>query len=284
MKILVCGSAGFIGQHVCRFFSKQHEVHGVDKPYSGSLMDFVADHQFDVLVNCAGSAVVADSFIYPVRDFEGNVGLVQELLEILRSKSPKTHFVNISSAAVYGNPSITPISEEAPCKPLSPYGYHKWMADKLCEEYSDLFNIKVSVLRVFSAYGPGLKKQLFWDTHQKMASGNILSAWGTGDESRDFIFIDDLVEAIDCVVGNQHNRFDLYNLGSGTEISVRLAIETMAKLYEWKGAISFEGSQHVGYPTRWQADISKIQGMGFQPKVAFTEGLLKYVKWAKEIL
>src|SRR5690606_30834037 len=101
-------------------------------------------------------------------DYESNTGFVMFVLETLRRYSRSTHFINISSAAVYGDTLPTPLNEITPPKPISPYGFHKYMADQICQEFSALFGIKTTVLRAFSVYGPGNTRQLFWDVYNKM--------------------------------------------------------------------------------------------------------------------
>ena len=93
-----------------------------------------------------------------------------------------------------------PIKESSPIRPLSPYGFHKAMAEKLCEEYYTFFGIATCSLRIFSAFGPGLRKQLLWDIYNKSKSLNSIELFGTGNESCDYIYIDDIVRAIELVI------------------------------------------------------------------------------------
>ncbi|MEQ8521306.1 MAG: NAD-dependent epimerase/dehydratase family protein [Vicingaceae bacterium] len=295
MKILVLGSSGFIGRNTTKAFSQKNQVFAIDRlnqPESNGSLRPAFDlernksllllNNFDVLINCAGSGHVSNSFTDPFNDFQSNTALVAGLLSLLAKYSPSTHFINISSAAVYGNPISNPIDETCKTQPLSPYGFHKLMADQICQEYATLFGIKVSVLRVFSAFGPGLRKQLFWDTHCKFGQTQQIQAFGTGNESRDFIFIDDLVQALDKIVKFQIEMFGLFNVGSGKAITISEAIATFAKVYGWNGEILFDKSSLTGYPDNWQADISKIQSLGFQPQFTLEEGLIKYAEWLKK--
>jgi dTDP-glucose 4,6-dehydratase/UDP-glucose 4-epimerase len=180
MNILVIGSKGFIGSHcVTNFLSKGFNVIGCDvtdvkeKNYislpsvNHDFNEIFTNHQFDYCINAAGSAHVEYSFKFPERDFELNVSLVINLLGAIKNHCPACKFINFSSAAVYGNPSSTPIMEALEPKPVSPYGYHKLLSENLLYEYHRFFNIKTCSLRVFSVYGEGLKKQLFWDIYNK---------------------------------------------------------------------------------------------------------------------
>jgi len=84
----------------------------------------------------------------------------------------KCKYLHISSAAVYGNPKQLPVKETDNCQPLSPYGWHKWMSELICQEYFRLYNIRSLIVRPFSVYGPGLRKQLFWDLYGKAFGKN----------------------------------------------------------------------------------------------------------------
>jgi hypothetical protein len=182
LRILIIGSKGFIGSHTIRFLSETmgHECWGCDVivDYNNSRY-FLADStngdfnelftaiEFDVCVNCSGAASVPDSLQHPFRDFSLNTFNVIKILEAIRKHTPTCRFINLSSAAVYGNPLRLPISEKDECRPVSPYGLHKLSAEALCKEYYDYFKIRTCSLRIFSAYGNGLQKQIFWDIAKK---------------------------------------------------------------------------------------------------------------------
>jgi len=112
----------------------------------------------DFFLNASGAASVPFSFDDPLIDYQLNVINVMKMLEAIRIESPETAFINISSAAVYGTPSQLPVSEDADVDPISPYGWHKRHSELLCSEYANLYGLKTCSMRVFSAYGPGLRK------------------------------------------------------------------------------------------------------------------------------
>ncbi len=299
MKLLIIGSNGFIGGNALAFFERNgHEVVGCDivlekdlqAKYKTVLLDPVqpdyenlfADHSYDVCINASGFAHVGFSFDNPEKDFELNVLNVNKLLVAIRKYNPKCKFINLSSAAVYGNPIKLPISEQADVKPLSPYGFHKLQSEYLLTEYHKFFGLHTCSLRIFSAFGPRLKKQLFWDLYQKSLQGSHVELFGTGEESRDFIFIEDLLQAINLIIYNSPFEGDIINAASGYETKVKDAVQTFYQLLDTTLTFSFSGRVKLGDPNNWQADISKLKRVGFNPTYSLEKGLKSYVKWLKE--
>ncbi|NNE14183.1 MAG: NAD-dependent epimerase/dehydratase family protein [Saprospiraceae bacterium] len=292
MKILIIGSKGFIGAHCVSYFSKAHAVWQCDV-----VSDYVSDNYFivdatnadyanvfqsqnyDLCINCSGAASVPDSIKNPHRDFTLNVVNVHKQLDAIRQYNPNCKYINFSSAAVYGNPTELPIKEAAETHPISPYGHHKKLAEAVCETFYKAYNISTCSLRIFSAYGPGLQKQLFWDLNKKAAGHTSVSLFGTGDETRDFIYISDLLEAINTVVNTSSFRSDVINVASGKESAIKDVVATFYGLLSKEVSYNFRGEEREGDPSHWQADISKLQQFGFQPKVSIEDGLKHYVAW-----
>lgn len=295
MKILVLGSKGFIGSHCVNYFLlKGNEVIGCDviesseenyisfKSLEGNFTALFKKYSFDYCINAAGSAHVNYSFLHPEKDFELNVFLVISVLGVIKNSCPDCHFINFSSAAVYGNPFSLPIPENADTKPLSPYGYHKLLSEKVLFEYFNFFNLKTCSLRVFSAYGEGLKKQLFWDLYNKSLNQETINLYGTGNESRDFIYIHDLVVAVEIIMKKAKFTGEIYNIANGEEISIREAAACFLNELQWKGDLRFSGEIKIGDPINWKADIRKIQELGYQKTYNLEMGLKRYCKWLKE--
>lgn len=294
MKILIIGSKGFIGSHCKDYFQRKHEVWGCDivldyndKQYiviDSIDTDFASvfnRHKFDLCLNCSGAANVPFSLEKPLNDFGLNVLNVARILDAIRLYSPQCKFVTMSSAAVYGNPVTLPIKKDFILSPVSPYGYHKVMAEHICEEYYRFWGVKTCCLRIFSAYGPGLKKQLFWDLYNKLKNNEVIDLWGTGNETRDFIYISDLVRAIECVVENSDFNAAVVNVANGIPISVRDATETFIRIMNFEKPIKFKNEERKGDPIYWQADITDLEKWGYKPNVSLENGLKSYIKWIK---
>jgi UDP-glucose 4-epimerase len=294
MKILIIGSTGFIGSHCLESFSIENEVYTVDTSPSRKLNHFQIDPfnpnfdlifkniAFDICINCVGSANVAYSFEHPYNDFRLNVAIVINILTSIKQYAPTCKFINFSSASVYGNPETLPIKENAILKPLSPYGFHKLQSEILLTEYHRFFGLKTCSLRVFSAFGERLKKQLFWDLYCKSINNKSVVLYGTGSESRDFIYIKDLISAIEIIIRNAQFFGEAINVASGVETSIAEAAQLFVNNYNNDLKINFNGETKTGDPLNWKADISILKSYGFEPKFNVQMGIKNYVAWLKQ--
>ena len=296
MKVLIIGSKGFIGQHLRKYLiSEQHEVWGADvvvdyvHPENYFLIDasnsdyhFIFQEQvFDICINCSGAASVPDSLQHPVRDFNLNAANVFKLLDAIRLYQPTCKFINLSSAAVYGNPQVLPIPEDALVAPVSPYGFHKRMSEEVCEEFFRFFGIATVSLRIFSAYGEGLKKQLFWDLFQKTKTGGDIILFGTGKESRDFIYINDLVQAIYLVSRYAIFNGQAINIGNGEEVLIEDCVKIFYSFFDKSVQYNFIGKGRTGDPNNWVADITALKQIGYHQQYQLAGGLKNYYEWIK---
>lgn len=294
MKFLIIGSEGFIGKYcVNHFMSLNHEVHGIDVcDISGpnyhylkktSETDFYVSLltiEFDVVINCAGNSNVPISFNNPVFDFELNSYETIKILNAIKNCSKPTKYLHLSSAAVYGNPQAIPIMENSRLSPVSPYGYHKMIAEHICMEFVTNFNCNVSIVRPFSVYGPGLKKQMFWDWYLKIISkSNHLELMGTGNESRDYIFIIDLVRAIELIIDKGSFAGEVYNIASGSETFIKDMAELFFSFPEHKYEYRFNNFLREGDPINWKADISKLRALGFDLHYSLDAGISELQNW-----
>lgn len=288
MKILVIGSGGFIGSHLARDLADRFEVRtastgaGADYRLSPTTPDFnglLEASMPDVCVSCMGAASPIGSFQSPVDDFNLNVLKLHRLLDAVRVSGRGVKLIHLSSAAVYGNPATLPVREDAAIRPLSPYGWHKAQAEMLCSEYSALGWVGTHSLRIFSAYGPGLKRQLLWDALSRAQGASQLTLFGTGEETRDFIYVSDVSEAIATIASNGAFDGSAVNVAAGRALTIRFVVETLLDAAGWRGELSFGGQQRAGDPLFWQADISTLSRMGFQPMVAPQTGLANFANW-----
>jgi len=287
MKILIIGSKGFIGSYLVGYFSKRCEVWEMDIVLDYNNPRFISfedmeKHKFDFCINCSGAANVSFSLQNPYNDFNLNTFNVFKFLENIRLHNPDCKYINISSAAVYGNPIELPIKENAPLAPVSPYGYHKLQSEQICEEFNRFFGIKTVSLRVFSAYGEGLRKQLFWDLYQKFTKESAIELWGTGEESRDFIHINDIAQIVELAMQRSSFNAQVVNVANGEQVKISEAVDTFHKLLGTNKSYSFNNKSTVGYPINWEADISLIKNWRYKKNVYLEHGLEQYIKWVKQ--
>lgn len=292
MKILVIGAAGFLGRQCIHYLQKkQYEVSGADiiapatfllDKHDTDFSQIFKENSFDVCINASGAASVPFSLETPKVDFELNTGNVLKILEAIRIYNPECFFINFSSAAIYGNPETLPITESMKAAPMSPYGWHKHYAEQICKEYALFFNIKVCSLRVFSAYGPGLKKQFFWDLFNKLEKQQEVELFGTGNESRDFIYVEDITKCVELIIENRHFLPENINVASGVETSISDAAQIFAKLLNKGNQVRFGGEVRLGDPLNWKADIKILQSIGFKSKYTIEQGLQEYILWLRK--
>ena len=226
-----------------------------------------------VVFHAAGGSSVGASIADPEGDLQRTVGSLRETLAFLKSEAPLARLVYPSSAAVYGAAEPGPVPETAWLQPISPYGRHKLQAE---------FDIATSgvnavVLRFFSLYGPGLRKQLLWDLGQRLAARpGQLELSGTGEELRDFLFIDDAVRLVGLAATGPRM---ILNGGRGEAVSVREAAGALARALGLEVRIGFSGEARAGDPQALVADVSTARAAGFEPTVGFEDGVRRYAKW-----
>ncbi|MCL2051997.1 MAG: NAD-dependent epimerase/dehydratase family protein [Lachnospiraceae bacterium] len=299
-KILITGISGFIGSNLAgKFLSLDHEIIGWDispvnidnvKYTYLNMLDYQAvfmslgKSKPDIIIHCAGSADVNSSILNPHHDLALNVGITHNLLFAVHSlRMTDVRIVFLSSAGVYGNPNELPINEKEILKPLSPYALHKMMSEEICLYFRQNYSIDIKIARLFSAYGRGLKKQIFWDMYTKAQATRKLNMFGTGSESRDYIHIKDITEAV-CLISFFAAEHDyLFNIANGEEISILKAAECFAHHMQLANTdISFSGEVREGDPLNWCADITKISALGYKKSISFDKGISDYIKWLNE--
>lgn len=297
---LVTGGYGFLGRAVARKL-KQHGyrvvgvghgrwasdealTHGFDvwltAPVSlSSLMTL--NEPFDLVVHCAGSGSVGYSQTNPLQDFNRTVNSTADLLEYLRLNESRALLVYPSSAGVYGAKDDTPIKESDAPNPISPYGFHKKIAEDLLASYSRNFGTRVAIIRFFSIYGPGLTKQLLWDASVRLSTAQDEAVfWGTGEETRDWIHLADATELI-AKLADSAALFSVVNGATGARVTVETVIHMLRDALGVDAKIMFNGVTKPGDPRFYLADVSRLRDLGLAPTVTLADGLERYARWFK---
>jgi UDP-glucose 4-epimerase len=296
---LITGAAGFLGRYISRQFAAEGwRVVGVDRapPEAVTVRPGATYHRLalpdlglgqllsaerpKLCVHCAGRASVPFSMEQPDVDFHDNTVMTFQLLDMLRRHVPGCRFVLLSSAAVYGNPESLPVSESHRVAPLSPYGFHKRQCEFLCEEFAKVYGLQTASVRIFSAYGPGLRRQVLWDICERILTNRELKLKGTGAESRDFIHAADVARALTLVARLAPCEADVYNLATGREITIRELAKLITTVLRPEMETAFDGTARSGDPRNWRADISKVQALGFAPAIPLEQGIRTVATWA----
>ena len=231
----------------------------------------------EFVFHAAGGSSVGASVADPQADFARTVLSLRETLAFLKQQASAARLIYPSSAAVYGAAATAPLAESAPPAPISPYGRHKLQA----EAEIAASGVQAVILRFFSLYGPGLRKQLLWDLARRLAAKPArLELSGTGEEQRDFLHIDDAVRLVGLATGFEVQGAPIIlNGGRGQAVSVRQAAETLARALGSEAAIGFSGETRAGDPAALVADISETRRLGFEAKAAFEDGVQTFARW-----
>ncbi|MBA3431395.1 MAG: NAD-dependent epimerase/dehydratase family protein [Actinobacteria bacterium] len=299
-SVLVTGGCGFVGANLVRFLRERTpwSVRVVDDLRAGDrshVDDGLADVRVgnvaepsilddclegvDAVVHLASQTGVAPSVEDPERDFVGNAATTFRTLEGCRRRGID-RFVFASSGAAVGDVP-PPIHEDLVPRPLSPYGAGKLVGEAYCQAFAGSFGMQTVALRFSNVYGP-------WSAHKKNAVPNFIKRclkdepiviYGDGTKSRDFIYADDLCDAIHRSLTADGIGGEIFQLATGVETSVL----DLAKLVQHAVGSSNEVQFEAGLPGEvaqsW-ADISKVRRvLGFEPHVPLAEGLATTAEW-----
>lgn len=296
MRVLITGGAGFLGSALAnRLVAEGHAVRVIDDLSAGerehldTRVAFVAGDVRDVPklwsllqgVDCvyhlAARVSVPESILYPVEYNAVNVGGTVSLLTAARDAQVK-RLVFTSSGAVYGEQGRQPIKEEAPLHPETPYAVSKMAAEQYLLAIGRLWGIETRILRIFNAYGPG---QPLPPSHapviprflrQAVAGGSVV-IFGNGRQTRDFVYLDDVVDALVQVGRAEKVAHTIYNIGSGNEVSIFQVVDTIERVLG-QPVHRLCNNEEEGGVSRLVADIALAQReLGFTPKISLAEGL-----------
>ena len=234
----------------------------------------------DAIFHLAGGSSVGPSIFSPAEDFQRTVESTLHLLEWVRTTVADARVIYVSSAAVYGTGYKGPIRENSPTHPTSPYGFHKRMGEELAESYAQQFGLRVVIARLFSVYGPELKKQLLWDLCTRLYNGQSpLRLLGTGQEFRDWLHIEDAVGFLLHLSNEACSEPLTFNGGTGVGTANQDLAEYLAA--KWDSAISvvFTGEPRPGDPPCLVADTTASRRLGFEPTRTWQDGIVEYLQW-----
>ncbi len=274
-KILVTGSAGFIGRVIVRCLAEAgHDVTGLDQAqgdisHAETLQPFTESGIHHVF-HLAGKTFVPESWKDPCSFFQVNVMGTVNVLELCRKSGARLTYV---SSYLYGTPDYLPIDENHPVKSYNPYSHSKLMAESACRFYADNYNVEVSVLRPFNAYGPGQSNLFLISEIIAKILDPAVSVVEVMDlrPKRDYVYIDDIVRAL---ILSMQAPTGTYNIGSGCSISVEEIIELVMQITGIRKEFRSKAIIRPNEIFDLFADIRKaVTELGWHPEVSFEEGI-----------
>lgn len=310
MKILITGAAGFIGSHLSEALLKEgHEIVGFDNfdPFydreikernlekslsieafsliegdlnnSTDMKTLFSGQNYDVVIHLAAKAGVRPSIKHPLDYTKVNIQGTQNLLEMMKIEGIK-RLVFASSSSVYGNSTDVPYKEDMNVNdPISPYAATKVAGEVLCSAYWHLFGISATCLRFFTVYGPRQRPEMAIAKFiRKAYNGESISVFGDGTSSRDFTYIDDIIQGVVSAVHTDLG-YEIINLGESATIDLNSLIALIEKL-TGKEVKKDHFEMQPGDVFTTYADISKAKDLlNYKPITNMEEGISKYIEW-----
>ena len=312
-NVLITGGAGFIGSHmVDRYVHDGHNVVVIDNLSSGrweniqplintrkieyfyhhsieggapnTLIEIMKGYRIETIHHFAARPRVGYSVDYPVESNEQNISNTVRILDAAR-KAGVRRVVYSASSSAYGNSTVFPTSEEQPTGPLSPYALQKFVGEEYCRMFSSLYGLDTICLRYFNVFGPRSLADSQYSAVipifiEQIVKGEIVTVDGTGEQSRDFTYVDNVVQG-NLLAATHPGRFkgETVNIACGDNISINGLVKELEKLIGKTANVSNRASR-PGDAFKTQADISRARVMlDYEPAVSFSKGLKKTVKW-----
>ncbi|WP_427813650.1 NAD-dependent epimerase/dehydratase family protein [Enterococcus sp. 22-H-5-01] len=309
-KVLITGGVGFVGSSLANRLLQNYIVYIIDDLSMGNVNNLnkskniyfvqgsvtdknlmtklIKENNFEYIFHLAAIASVADSVERPLDTHKVNFDSVLMLLELCREYQKNLkRLVFSSSAAVYGDEETLPKKEESVIRPLTPYAIDKFSAEQYVLDYYSLYGIPTSAVRFFNVYGPNQNSSspysgvisIIVDNFKKIKEGKIahFTIYGDGEQSRDFVYIEDVLDALIIVATSDNSLGTQYNVGTGTGTTLNCLIDTVSSILKINLPIIYEESR-AGDIKESLADITKLGKIGFNPKFDIVTGMNDYLK------
>ena len=295
-KALILGGTGFIGSKLAYILrNNNYEVEILTQGYTQSnlgkefkvtTIKYNFENFFRLKKLCDfnsifilnGNSHPKNSIDNPNLDIDLQLKTLISLLETLRKIKYRGTIWFGSSVAVYGK-NEGALSEDTIPSPISPYGLSKLACEKYCNYYADIHNLKIGVLRIFSTYGPDLKRQVIYDLYKKIilnpASISLLSK---KTDSRDMSYVLDVSNAIHYLDKNVIPNGDIYNIGSGKDYLIHDIALMMGEILGYRGDFKFANKNQSFDGKSWRADNKKLLSIGFNYSYDLKTGLIETIK------
>tara|TARA_B110001454_G_C12720728_1_gene434574 strand:- start:3700 stop:4611 length:912 start_codon:yes stop_codon:yes gene_type:complete len=286
-KILITGSTGFIGTNLIRKLKSNFKIIGISNKSKMEGNHIKKDitkistknipRDITTIIHLAAITDVNYCELHPEKCFKTNVIGTEKILRIARDIGAKVIFV--STSHVYGKPQSNPVKEKHTTKPNSMYSISKIMGEELCKKYSELFNMDISIARIFSVYGPNSPKYLVINKIIKKSIESEKIELGNTFPRRDFIYIDDVVNAIESILFTTKG-FKIVNVGTGKSLSIsnvcKIIEKNIGKKIMIKKSKALIRNNEI---SNIFADIHKLKQTGWKQEISIEDGILKTITW-----
>ena len=305
-KFLITGAAGFIGSQLMNtLYNAGEKVIGLDNfndhLYSPTLKkdrvnhfdidvryvdirnsyhleEFLVKHQPTDIIHLAAHAGVRDSFGKEKQYHSNNIDATQNLIDICKKHLPDVRIVYASTSCVYAGSQVPWTEGKETGKQLNPYGWSKWSNE--CQMQSSTLN--TVGLRFFTVYGPwGRPDMALFDFTKNILEGNEITVYNYGDMKRDFTYVEDILDGIEIVLNNEDiPAGEIFNIGRGEQVGLMDFISEIEK-NTGKEAIKNLAPKHPADTLETWSNTTKLQSLGYEPKVSIAEGVRRFYEWYK---
>jgi len=303
-RYLITGGAGFIGSHLVKHvLGAGGNVRVVDNLSTGfakrlsQIRDSVQLVTADLADNSVAAEVVKDvdyvlhqaavpsvqrSVVDPVGTNRSNVTATLNLLENSR-KAGVRRFVYAASSSAYGDTEVLPKSEDMPANPLSPYALQKWVGERYCKLYHELYGLETVSLRYFNVFGPGQDPYSEYSAvvpkfTTKLLAKEPITVYGDGEQSRDFTYIDNVIQANLLALRAPNAPGEVCNIGCGQSVTLNQLIQILEELLKVRAQVTYAPAK-PGDVRHSLADITKAtRVLGYVPETEIEEGLRRTVE------
>ena len=312
-KVLVTGADGFMGSHLterllqagatvsiyvrgtsktgtnkCELKNLCHVKDKLRKVITGNIanrdsIDFIKNEKPDVIFHLAADAYVPNSFDHPIEVMETNLIGTLNVLHAAMGIEGIERIVCTSSSEVYGNPIYAPMDEAHPLNPAHPYGASKVAADRYAYAYYNTYHLPIAIIRPFNTYGPRHTYDVIPKFIKLALRNEPLTIYGAGNQTRDFSYVDDMIDAFIIMGSDKRAIGQAVNFGTGVDVSINDIAEKIVRISGSKSEIVHIESR-TSEVKQLLCDYSKAKKLfGWSPKVMIDEGLRRNIEWERSV-